>query len=471
MKQPPGGGTPFANGGSSTGVGTNRIERLPSNINALAKPRPRCRIARKTLSALLHVFGSILGIVQLVRLYRILTIYNPDTRGGAGSSIDFLSTSRMDLGSHLMDGFVTTTATASASHSSQNQDRPEGSVRTPLSSTAAKRTTLFPPYMFYTAKNISRAEIDSKEYRTRCRQLNPDYELITYDDDMSQRFIVKYYPEWLQLYDSLDVPVMRADMWRYLILHKYGGVYLDGDVDCKKPIDQWGEIFGVKMRRSAGGNNNNGNWTSIGAMVGIEYRRPLRHPQYATKYPPKLQFAQWTMAGQPGHYIYYRTIELINETVAHIRSGGEPPGDAVYITGPIVFSRAVVDFMLLRGRLKAKQISKNPPNLHEILVDDQTLTIETDILVDDLALLHEDAFAYRGRNQGEATHEDHGRVYARHWYKGSWKPKEWKRMTEKQVHDASRNNVVDAAITSGTVAAGRKAQAGMLQARVKAGGR
>jgi len=416
----------------------------------------RYRIGRTTLYSLLQLFGSLLGIVQSIRLYRILfkgngfsiSMHSPPTDVAV---LDGLQPTPP----YQKNGFVPSLTTTTDS------DRPEGSTRSPL----AERTTLFPPYMFYTAANVTRAEIDSKEYRTHCRELNPRYELITYDDDMSRRFVVRHYPEWVSLYDSLDVPVMRADMWRYLVLHHYGGVYLDGDVDCKKPIDEWGEIFGVSV--GAGRSSTyTGNWSKIGAMVGIEYRRPLREPQYAATFPPKLQFAQWTMAAQPGHYIYYRTIELINQTIWHIRSGGEPPGDAVYITGPVMFSHAVVDFMLQRGRLKAEQISVNPPNNHDILVNDPTLTIETDILVDNLALLHEDAFAYRGRNLGEANHEDHHTVYARHWYKGSWKPKDWKKMTEKQVHEASRKKVVG----SGSAFGGGDIGAGALQVRVKGQG-
>ena len=315
-------------------------------------------------------------------------------------------------------------------------DRPEGSTRPARGDEQTATPTLFPPYMFYTAKNISQAEMDSKLFRTHCRNLNPQYELITYDDDMSRRFVSKYYPEWIELYDGLDVPVMRADMWRYLILHKYGGVYLDGDVDCKKPIDNWADVFNVQI--GADSNTNDANHTAIGAMVGIEYRRPLRPSVTGGKsYPDKFQVAQWTMAGQPGHYIYYRAVELINETITHIRAGGTPPGDAVYITGPVQFSHAVVDYMLQQGRIKPSQIKVNPPDNHDILIDDESITITTDELIGNMALLHEDAFSYRGRNIGPANNEDDPTVYARHWYHGGWKTKGWKKMSERDAQKAN----------------------------------
>ena len=358
------------------------------------------------VTPLLHLVGSSLGVVQLWRLHHIIANASAELHGKADTDTD------------------------NKQHNYAYADldrRPEGSARP----TKAKhqQTTLFPPYMFYTAKNITQAEMDSKEFRAHCRNLNPQYELITYDDDMSRRFVSKYYPEWLELYDGLDVPVMRADMWRYLILHKYGGVYLDGDVACKKPIDTWADVFNVQI-----GTNH----TAIGAMVGIEYRRPLRPSVTGGKsYPDKFQVAQWTMAGQPGHYIYYRVVELINQTITHIRSGGTPPGDAVYITGPVQFSHAVVDYMLQQGRIQPSQIASNPPDNHDILIDDESITIVTDELIGDMALLHEDAFSFRGRNVGPANNEDHHTVYARHWYHGGWKTKGWKKMSERDAQMAN----------------------------------
>jgi hypothetical protein len=343
-----------------------------NGARSFQRPTRRRRVG--TIAPVLHLLGSSLGVVQLVRLHRTLPHHS------APKSAD-------------------------------------------------EQTTLFPPYMFYTAKNITQAEMDSKEFRSHCRNLNPRYELITYDDDMSRQFVSEHYPEWLELYDGLEIPVMQADMWRYLILHKYGGVYLDGDVDCKRPIDAWGDVFYVQI-----GTNH----TAIGAMVGIEYRRALRSSVTGGKaYPDKFQVAQWTMAGQPGHYIYYRTVELINKTMAHIRAGGTPPGDAVYITGPVQFSHAVVDYMLQQGRIKPSQIGTNPPDNHDILIDDPSMTITTDELIGSLSLLHEDAFCYRGRNTGPANDENHPSVYARHWYSGSWKIKGWKGMGEKAAQKAN----------------------------------
>jgi mannosyltransferase OCH1-like enzyme len=45
--------------------------------------------------------------------------------------------------------------------------------------------------------------------------------------------------EWLKIYKSYKVNVLRATLWRYMCLYVYGGFYSDIDMVCKKPIDEW----------------------------------------------------------------------------------------------------------------------------------------------------------------------------------------------------------------------------------------
>ena len=224
---------------SSGGSGSNPSKS--KNLKFAQRQRKRLRNTANTriqamhviVTPLLHLVGSSLGVVQLWRLHHIIASASANAR-------------------HVKADTDTDNKQHNNYAYADLDRRPEGSTRP--TRTKHQQTTLFPPYMFYTAKNITQAEMDSKEFRTHCRNLNPQYELITYDDDMSRRFVSTYYPEWLELYDGLDVPVMRADMWRYLILHKYGGVYLDGDVACKKPIDTWADVFNVQI----GTNHTNG---------------------------------------------------------------------------------------------------------------------------------------------------------------------------------------------------------------------
>lgn len=72
------------------------------------------------------------------------------------------------------------------------------------------------------------------------QNVNPDYEYEYMDDSQAREFVKKEYGQRiLDLFDSVPVGVMRGDMWRYLVIYAYGGVYSDLDTLCYQPIDGW----------------------------------------------------------------------------------------------------------------------------------------------------------------------------------------------------------------------------------------
>lgn len=54
---------------------------------------------------------------------------------------------------------------------------------------------------------------------------------------MARLFIIKEYPWFLETFDAYPYPIERADAIRYFILHYYGGVYIDLDDGCNRPLD------------------------------------------------------------------------------------------------------------------------------------------------------------------------------------------------------------------------------------------
>jgi inositol phosphorylceramide mannosyltransferase catalytic subunit len=69
---------------------------------------------------------------------------------------------------------------------------------------------------------------------------NPSWEYRYMSGKEREEFILKEYgQEWYDLYKSYKVDVVRADLWRYLVLNKYGGLYSDLDIICYSPIESW----------------------------------------------------------------------------------------------------------------------------------------------------------------------------------------------------------------------------------------
>jgi len=65
------------------------------------------------------------------------------------------------------------------------------------------------------------------------RQCNPEFRHFLFDDQECREFLAQYYDsEVLYAYDSLIPGAYKADLWRYCVLYKYGGIYLDIKYQC-----------------------------------------------------------------------------------------------------------------------------------------------------------------------------------------------------------------------------------------------
>lgn len=77
------------------------------------------------------------------------------------------------------------------------------------------------------------------DYASSWIELNPDYEYRLHDDNDVIAFIKNDFPDYLEAYNKIKYGASKADLWRYLIMYKYGGVYVDMDCRCIKPLRQW----------------------------------------------------------------------------------------------------------------------------------------------------------------------------------------------------------------------------------------
>ncbi|KAL7421918.1 hypothetical protein Q5752_003690 [Cryptotrichosporon argae] len=76
-----------------------------------------------------------------------------------------------------------------------------------------------------------------REAWVECREGMPDYEYMLWTDETAREFVATHYPSQLQMYDTYTYPIQRADSIRYLILHHFGGVYMDLDIGCRRRLD------------------------------------------------------------------------------------------------------------------------------------------------------------------------------------------------------------------------------------------
>lgn len=104
-------------------------------------------------------------------------------------------------------------------------------------------------HLTYKDKNIPKVW---KNTISEWKKYHPDWKVCFWTDKDNRKLIRSKYPEYLDLYDSYEHGIQRADMIRYFILYTYGGLYSDMDIQPTKSfnklflIDDKKEVYLVK---------------------------------------------------------------------------------------------------------------------------------------------------------------------------------------------------------------------------------
>ncbi|KAJ5759923.1 hypothetical protein N7520_007079 [Penicillium odoratum] len=194
----------------------------------------------------------------------------------------------------------------------------------------------FPAYIWQTWKYDPSSPHFGDEFRgteASWTNLHPGFQHEVVTDD-TQRHLISYLyasvPDVFEAYDSLPLPVMKADFFRYLVLLARGGIYSDIDTLALKPAGYW---LPEELDRS-----------TVGFIVGIE-ADPDR-PDWHVWYSRRIQFCQWTIVSKPGHPILrdmvaYVTEETLRMKRAGILKVGSMDKTVMEFTGPGAWTDAV----------------------------------------------------------------------------------------------------------------------------------
>ena len=138
-----------------------------------------------------------------------------------------------------------------------------------------------------------------------------------YDDQEALDFVETYYPEFLSVYLGYPSGILRADIWRVLVLYKFGGVYADIDVECLRPLDQLLEKVG------------HDDW---------ELLLTTDHPVHERiHFGGRTMWMNDFMIAKPGA----RFLKEVIDNFSSMAGGDHQPADAVMVTGPGLFARLV----------------------------------------------------------------------------------------------------------------------------------
>lgn len=140
---------------------------------------------------------------------------------------------------------------------------------------------------------------------SKFRKKNPEYAYEFYDDLRIERFIAgEFDQETLNLYRKLNIGAAKADFFRYAVLLKKGGVYIDIDSKVNGKLD--------------------------------DFILPGDHAIISSEKNPGL-LVQWALIFEPHHPFLEKTLQLVSE---NIRKNAYPH-DVHKMTGPSVYTEAV----------------------------------------------------------------------------------------------------------------------------------
>ena len=163
----------------------------------------------------------------------------------------------------------------------------------------------------------------------RIRLGNPGWEYKFYDDQDVEVFIRKNYDaRILKAYHRINplYGATRADFFRYLLIYRRGGVYLDIKSGASRPLN---EIVGQHQYVLS-------HWDNAPGRVNEGWG------MHFTNFPQG-EFQQWHVAAVPGHPFLRAIIEMAlsnieNYTVERFGVGFE---GAMTVTGPLAYTLAI----------------------------------------------------------------------------------------------------------------------------------
>ncbi|ETO16267.1 hypothetical protein RFI_21088 [Reticulomyxa filosa] len=190
---------------------------------------------------------------------------------------------------------------------------------------------------FFFPRNIIQTSKDQPKNAKSWTEQNEGWNYIHFNDNDMISVITKYLlqnkhvnttqsNEWIKSFLDKMLIIEKADLFRYIAIYEYGGVYIDDDVLCKVPIEEWLDRYNTSLNSTTLG--------ELDVIVGIEftYRRN----------PNPLQLVQWTFAAKQHNLL----IQFIIDTCISYILNDKHHGDVVQRTGPGMFTHAILKYLL-----------------------------------------------------------------------------------------------------------------------------
>ncbi len=155
------------------------------------------------------------------------------------------------------------------------------------------------------------------------QEKNPEALYLLWSDDDVNAFILEYYPGFYQAFSGL-LPVIQADVFRYMVLIVFGGVYSDIDTVCLVPIQEWRLTNTTRM--------------AIGVEVSADMVK-----DYKKYWPNVFQWCQWTIVSAPRVPML---VSVVYSVMAKIEGNTKvEEGNVVEVSGPSIWTEKINEYL------------------------------------------------------------------------------------------------------------------------------
>ena len=235
---------------------------------------------------------------------------------------------------------------------------------------------------------------ETREWMNTCLEKNPTFERQILTDSSAKSYIIERFAHRLDIvetYLALPIPILKADLLRYLLLFAEGGIWSDLDVSCgDTPIHDW---IPEEYKKN----------TSL--VVGWEFQ--------TVDEAHMREFVTWTIMSKPE--LRHMSV-VINDTLQAIHGKAQEHkvpisglkmdmlGDIVWLTGPMAMSKSII---------KSLGIEKDNINYGT------TPYVFEPQLFDDVLILP--GYSFSASLQNYKDDERPGPALVTHHFAGTWK--------------------------------------------------
>lgn len=152
----------------------------------------------------------------------------------------------------------------------------------------------------------------------RIKDLHPEWDFRFFSDGDCRHFIETEFPEYLEMYDWYPRAIMRADLFRLLVVYRLGGFYLDSDLQLDKPLDSL---------------------TAHDAVFVIEQELDTkifrqRYPRWLWELEPRKTLGNYAFGAEAGHPFMAAILDELIVRTAHFNAEDCSDLDVLHSTGP-----------------------------------------------------------------------------------------------------------------------------------------